>query len=460
MIPKSYIFPLPERRITETVRVQTTKKGRPRKVFRQGQARLSFTGKGVTAHGGMALVAAALEGFGVRRHLQELTKDMDLGVRHETCRLLEQLITLRFLGGEAVSDTRLLAEPSLLGLFDWPGVAHPATFSRRLQGFDYRHNLGLQSLVRQLSRRTEAAGAKLYAVDSTVVTVHGHQVAGAEVGYNPHKPGRCSFHPLLAVDVGGRSVVDGFLRPGSCSSNQGLDGFLRKIVAESGGKAHDIVFRLDKGLTSGPVLETIEELGCGYVAKYKLDPRVSARISRIRRWRSLGGGVFVASFRYQPLSWSKARRFVVIERHQKPKREQQPQLGLFDLMEGRYQVMVTNQKLKAENVWRLYNRGVVVEQVIKELKNDLAASSLRHQDFWASEALFLTGVIAYNLLNCLRRLALPGSLRTARLKKIALLLLHIGANVVRSGRKLMIRLARDHPMRTIFYRAMHALQAA
>jgi len=143
----------------------------------------------------------------------------------------------------------------------------------------------------------------------------------------------------------------------------------------------------------------------------------------------------------------------------KPKAEQ-PQLELFELMEGRYQVMVTDQKLKAENVWRLYNRGVVVEQVIEELKNDLAASSLRHQDFWASETLFLTGVIAYNLLNCLRRLALPRSLRTARLKKIALLLLHIGANVVRSGRRLMIRLARDHPMRLVFYRAMHALQAA
>ena len=438
---------------------QTSKKGRPRKVFRQGKARLSFTGKGVTAYGGMALVAAALERYGVRRHLRELTKDLDLGVRHETCRLLEQLITLRFVGGEAVSDTRLLDEPALLGLFDWPGVAHPATFSRRLGGFDYRHNLGLQSLVRQLSRRTQTSGAKLYAVDSTVVTVHGHQVEGAEVGYNPHKPGRRSFHPLLAVEVGGRSVVDAFLRPGSCASNHGLDGFLRKIVAESDSEAKDIVFRLDKGLTSGSVLDTIEELGCGYVAKYRLDSRVMAHISRLKDWRSLGGGVFAASFRYRPLSWSKARRFVVIERHQKPKTEQ-PQLELFELMEGRYQVMVTDQKLKAENVWRLYNRGVVVEQVIEELKNDVAASSLRHQDFWASETLFLTGVIAYNLLNCLRRLALPRFLGTARLKKIALLLLHIGANVVRPGRQLMIRLARDHPMRLVFYRAMGALQAA
>lgn len=80
---------------------------------------------------------------------------------------------------------------------------------------------------------------------------------------------------------------------------------------------------------------------------------------------------------------------------------------MFDLMEGRYQVMVTDQKLKSENVWRLYNRGVVVEQVIEELKNDLAATSMHHKSFWASEALFLSGAIACNLPNCMRRLALP-----------------------------------------------------
>lgn len=435
---------------------QATKKGRPRKVFSQGKAKLSFTGKGVTAFGGMALVARIMERFGVRDHLQGLTSDLDLGVRHETCRLLEQLIALRFLGGEAVSDTRLLEEPALLGLFDWPGVAHPATFSRRLQGLGYRHNLGLQALVRMLSRQTEASGQKLFSVDSTVVTVHGQQVEGAEVGYNPHKPGRCSFHPLLAVEVESRSVLDGFLRPGSCASNHGLDGFLRKLVAESEATAKDIIFRLDKGLTSGQALDTIEELGCGYVAKVKLGPRLMAHISKIKCWHPLGRGIFAASFHYQPLSWTKERRFVVIERHDEPKQEQ-PQLELFDLVEGRYQVMVTDQKLRAENIWRLYNRGAVVEQIIEELKNDLAATSLHHHGFWASEALFLTGLIAYNLLNCLRRLALPASLRTARLKRIALFLLHLGANEVRTGRQLLIRLARDHPMRLVFYRAMDAL---
>lgn len=75
--------------ITKTVRFQNSKKGHPRKVFRKGQAHPGFTGKGVTAYGGMALVAAALKQYEARNHPRELTKDLSLGMRHETYRFSE-----------------------------------------------------------------------------------------------------------------------------------------------------------------------------------------------------------------------------------------------------------------------------------------------------------------------------------------------------------------------------------
>ena len=99
-----------------------------------------------------------------------------------------------------------------------------------------------------------------------------------------------------------------------------------------------------------------------------------------------------------------------------------------------------------------------MEQVIDELKNDFAATDIRTKSFWANDALFLTGLIAYNLLNCIRRLALPKTLRTTRIKRLGLLLLHLPANVLRRSRQLWIKIRPDHPMRLIFYRAMAALQ--
>jgi hypothetical protein len=438
------------------VRTQRSRIGRRRKVFKQEKAHISFTGKAVTSSAGMAVVSRAFDAFEVRDQLEAVFRSLDEDRKYPTSTFLQQLVTLRILGGDAISDAATLDEPAMKAMFGWDGVAHPTTFGRRMKALTWRHNLALENIVTGLSQRVTKPGTQFVAIDSTVATVFGHKIEGAERGYNPHKPGRNSYHPLLAVDVDSRSVVDGYLRPGSCASNDGLDGFIRKIVAEADRPGEEIVFRLDKGLTSGAALDTIEELEAGYVGKVKLTAKIWGQISRIKNWRSIGGGCFAANFRCQLDGWSHPRRFVVIERNLEPAKPTE-QLSMFDMLEGRYEVVVTNQRLNAENIWRLYNRGAVVEQVIEEIKNDYAATGIRTNEFWANDALFQTGLIAYNLLNCIRRLALPKGLRTARIKRIGLLLLHMPANVVCRSRQLLIKIKRDHPFRLIFYQAMTAL---
>lgn len=77
---------------------------------------------------------------------------------------------------------------------------------------------GKDALVRMMSRADREAARKWMAAseqdmsaalpaafiadwDSTVNTRYGHQEE-VEVGYNPHKPGRGSHHPLLCVVAG------------------------------------------------------------------------------------------------------------------------------------------------------------------------------------------------------------------------------------------------------------------
>jgi hypothetical protein len=439
------------------VRKQNSKIGRPRKVFQQGDALLSFTGRSVTSHAGMAIVARGMEHFNIREELKRCTEDLDVSTKYPTWQFLEQLVCLRTIGGEAMSDSPLLGDPAMMALCGWDGLADPTTFSRRLGRMRWIHNLGLEKIVTGLAERVRKPGKRLIAVDSTVASVFGEHIQGAELGYNPHKPGRDSYHPVLAVDVAARSVVDGYLRPGSCASAHGLDGFVRKLIAESTHPPEQTIFRLDKGLTSGAILDTIEAHEAGYVAKVKLTSKVMGNISRIKKWRCFGKGHFAANIRCQLDGWQHPRRMVVIERNLPP-RKPDAQLPLFDWMEGRYEVVVTNLSMRAESIWRLYNRGTVVEQVIEELKNDFAAVSIRTKNFWANDALFLTGLIAYNLFNCIRRHGLPKALRTARIKRIGLLLLYLPANVVCRSRKLWIKIRRDHPMRLVFYQVMAALQ--
>ncbi len=144
-------------------------------------------------------------------------------------------------------------------------------------------------------------------------------------------------------------------------------------------------------------------------------------------------GYFSANFRYQPCGWKRARRFVVIERNEVPQTGP-VQLPLFDFMDGRYKMICTNQRLKAENIWRLNNKGAMVEQLTDELKNDLSATGIRTDSFWANDALFISGLVAYNLLNCIRCITLPKAYHTARIKQLGFLFFQIGAHVVRRAR--------------------------
>jgi hypothetical protein len=141
----------------------------------------------------------------------------------------------------------------------------------------------------------------------------------------------------------------------------------------------------------------------------------------------------------------------------KPSKQMLEQMLLFDMRHGHYEVIVTNLRLKSDHIWRKYNKGAIVEQLINEIKNDFAATCIRTNDFWANETLFQTGLIAYNLFNCIRHTSLPKWLRTSRIKRIAFLLLQLPANVVVRGRRLWIKIKRDHPMRLIFYQVMKAL---
>ena len=67
-------------------------------------------------------------------------------------------------------------------------------------------------------------------VDSTVKTVYGH-LEGASVGYNPHKRGAASSHPLLAFCEETKEILQGWLRSGSVYTSNAVIEFMRQLLA-------------------------------------------------------------------------------------------------------------------------------------------------------------------------------------------------------------------------------------
>ena len=316
---------------------------------------ISFTGRKVTSQAGLALVARSMEGVGLGNLLNGPLIDLDCGAVHPTGAMIQQLCTVRFTGGATLEDIGFLSNRALQRMFGWRGPADPTTFSRRLKRFRNGHHGLLRSASSAIARKSIAKGTRrLIAIDSTVVPVYGEKMEGAKVGYNPTKPGRPSYHPLIAVDIDSRSVVDGVLRPGDTASNTGWQEFVPQVAQASGLDPDEIIFRLDKGLTSDGIMDYIEELAAYYVAKIRRTGPLMRRIESIKNWRSIGNGFFAASFKYQAASWTRPRRLVVIERNIEPKQTDQGEL--FDVYDHRYEIIATNLRLNSENIWRLYTR--------------------------------------------------------------------------------------------------------
>ena len=90
--------------------------------------------------------------------------------------------------------------------------------------------------------------------------------------------------------------------------------------------------------------------------------------------------------------------------------------------------------------WHRAKAGTV-EHTHHVLKNELAAAALPSGKFGANAAWFRLNVLTYNLLSALKRLTLPGDLRTARPKRLRFLLFNTVGKVVAHARRTLLRLS-------------------
>jgi hypothetical protein len=103
--------------------------------------------------------------------------------------------------------------------------------------------------------------------------------------------------------------------------------------------------------------------------------------------------------------------------------------------------IVTNLSWWSRNVVGFYNQRGTAEQWIKEGKNAVKWTRLSCREFQDNAVRLQLFVLAYNLANFLRRLALPRSIRHWSLTTLREKLVKIGAKVVRHSRYVIFQLA-------------------
>ena len=219
--------------------------------------------------------------------------------------------------------------------------------------------------------------------------------------YNGHFECTC-YHPLFLFNQFG-DVEFAKLRPGNVASADDWRSVLEPVIERYRDLDICKFFRGDAAFAIPELYELLEAEGYRYAIRLKANPILEGHISHLLT-RPAGRPpkkpqVFYHSFDYQAQSWYQPRRVVAkVEWHQG---ELFPRVGF----------IVTNIGSSAPKVVKFYNQRGTAEQWIKEGKHAVRWTRLSCHGFDANQVRLQLHVLAYNVDNFLRCLALPRSVR-------------------------------------------------
>jgi len=297
-------------------------------------------------------------------------------------------------------------------------------------------------------------------IDATVKPLYGHQ-EGAEIGYNPHKPGRPS-HVLHTFWVGNlRLVLDAQLSPGKEHSSGHAKAALGRLLDELGERGPELV-RGDCGYGNQDIIEVCEQRDKRYLLRLRKTANVKRLIQRLftredwtratqasQGWQAIEDSLKLSG-------WSKARRVVVLRRRikndlalrankkgRKGKSEsEQLVLALpFDELQDNaqvweYTVLVTDVKYDLAAIGQLYRDRCDCENGFDELKNQWGWGGFTTQDMHRSQVTARAVALVYNWWSWYVRAANPQARREA-LTSRPLLLAAVGRSVSHAGQTML-----------------------
>ena len=367
--------------------------------------------------------------------------------RHRLAGLLRQSVFGRLAGYEDVNDAeRLCRDPAMRWVVGDRAISGSAASASQMGRFETKwlsrpENLtALADLPGQWIdkvRRRRGPKTVILDMDSSESPTYGEQEGSA---YNGHFACTC-YHPLFVFNQFG-DVERCVLRPGNVHSADGWRAVLEPVIARYRGIVKHLYFRGDAAFANPEVYELLEAEGASYTIRLPANQVLQDKIGHLLK-RPVGRPPhevrrYYASFRYQAQSWNKPRHVVAkVEWHPG---ELYPRVGF----------IVTNLARSAEGIVAFYNRRGTCEQYIKEGKNAIKWTRLSCRTFAANAVRLQLHVLAYNLGNFMRTLAMPKTVERWSMTSLREKLIKIGAKVVSHGRYVTFQLAEVAVPRRMF----------
>lgn len=256
-------------------------------------------------------------------------------------------------------------------------------------------------------------------VDTTVKLLFGHQ-AGAEIGYNPTKPGRPS-HSLHTYWISNlRLVLDVEVQGGKAHAAKHSLPRLRLLIAGLSPEERPSLVRGDNAFGNEHVMVEMEEIEQPYLFKLRQTAGVKRLIERQwsrHDWEDVGQGFDATEGELRLTGWSRARRVVVLRRRIKgslaveQEKEGQQALHFIDHADNlklwEYAVLVTNTSYPLQALGQLYRDRADCENGFDELKNQWGWGGYTTQDMERCNLSARAVALVYNWWSWYVRLAHP-----------------------------------------------------
>lgn len=245
-------------------------------------------------------------------------------------------------------------------------------------------------------------------IDTTIKPIYGHQ-EGAEIGYNPQKPGRPShaYHTYIMANT--RLILDVDVAAGNEHTSLSAQPGLWRLIDELPEGNKPSLLRGDCSFGNESFMSGAEDRKIPYLFKLRKSKGVKSLINRAFRrskWTDAGAGWEGCSDSLKLLGWSKERSVVVLRRKLKDSlvleanNTKQQAFSFLDPEDpvNSYEVAVLVTSIDADiyMVADLYRQRADAENVFDEIKNQWGWSGYTTHDLNRCRLMARIGALVFN----------------------------------------------------------------
>ena len=382
---------------------------------------LQFEDQQLTSFAGLVLFQSLFQRLALKQRLRDAFRHLHSSRAYDHGLAVLSLVVHLLLGYRHLRDSRYYCDDPMvqraLGLDRLPDVA---TMSRLLASTDSRSVIEVRQLNRQLvQERLVVLGLRRVTLDfdgSVIGT--GRYAEGTAVGFNRLKKGQRSYYPLFCTVAQTGQVFDVHHRPGNVHDSNGAQEFILACVEHMRQVLPGVLIevRMDGAFFSDALVTLLTCLEVEFTISVPFERFVELKstVEKRQHWSPIGEGLDYFELRWKPKAWDRRYRFLFV-RNRVVIRDKGPvQLDLFvPQVDGHeFKVVVTNKKIRAQEVIRYHNGRGAQEGVFAELKSQGQMDYVPTKTLAGNQIFLLSAVLAHNLNRELQMIANEPSRKT------------------------------------------------